>query len=382
MSGADIAIIGGGPAGSAAAAWAAEAGARVILLERTAGPHDKVCGEFVSVEAVGLLRGLGLDLEGLGAVPIDRVRLVGGGRAAQSPLPFPAMSLSRRVLDEAMLELAASRGTELRRGVAARGVEVAPDGVRILLSDGGEVTARTLFLATGKHELRGMARGPGIQTGMIGLKMHLALDPAQAADLAGATELLLFPGGYAGLQPVDGNRANLCLLVRRERYQRLDRCWPRLMAELAAGSPLWRARMAGARELWQRPLSIYGVPYGHVAPEEVGPVYRLGDQMAVIPSFAGDGIAIALRSARLAVDAWAEAQGTGGDGAANYHLAAARRFAGVRLAARAARAMEGPHLQRAVLAAASRLPRLLSWAAARTRLAHDANHSGRDRAAL
>ena len=71
-------VAGGGLAGAAAAARLAMAGRRVLLLERTRGPHDKVCGEFLSGEAAAELTALGLPPAGLGAAPIAAVRLVAG----------------------------------------------------------------------------------------------------------------------------------------------------------------------------------------------------------------------------------------------------------------------------------------------------------------
>src|SRR3546814_13550995 len=76
------------------------------------------------------------------------------------------------------------------------------------------------------------------------------------------------------------------------------------MEPLASDSPVGRVWRAGARPRWERPLAICGLPYGHVGRPEGGPIFRLGDQMAVMPSFAGDGIDMALRSARLAADSF------------------------------------------------------------------------------
>ena len=70
-------VVGGGIAGAALAIPLAEAGWRVTLVEREAGPHDKVCGEFLSREARLYLRALGIDPATLGAVPIQRVRVAG-----------------------------------------------------------------------------------------------------------------------------------------------------------------------------------------------------------------------------------------------------------------------------------------------------------------
>src|ERR1700721_493934 len=109
-------IIGGGPAGAAAAALIAAAGRPVTLLERNAGPTDKLCGDFLSGGAVAALHRLGLDPLSLGAMPLRTVRLVHRRTMAETALPFPALGLSRRRLDEALLSLAAQRGAQVLRG--------------------------------------------------------------------------------------------------------------------------------------------------------------------------------------------------------------------------------------------------------------------------
>src|SRR3546814_5421902 len=119
----------------------------------------------------------------------------------------------------------------MMRGRSVRTIAVAPAGVSVALSDGTALTADALFLATGKHELRGHARPRGTRDRFIGLKMHLDLPLAAARGLAGTVSLLMFDGGYAGLQPVGPAEANLCLLVTDGLYKALDRSWPRLRSE-------------------------------------------------------------------------------------------------------------------------------------------------------
>src|SRR5262249_6918352 len=108
-------VSGGGVAGAAAAAHLAQAGLDVMLVERRDGPHHKVCGEFVSGEAALYLDDLGVDLAALGAVRMRAVRLCAGRQVATAPLPFPAVSLSRRALDEALLRAALAAGPDVRR---------------------------------------------------------------------------------------------------------------------------------------------------------------------------------------------------------------------------------------------------------------------------
>ncbi|MGC2323879.1 MAG: FAD-dependent oxidoreductase, partial [Terriglobales bacterium] len=100
----DLAIIGGGPAGAAAAITAARRGARVLLIERGRFPRHKVCGEFISPEGVGLLAGLGLD-DLVGRAPrITHARIfaLAEASAAEAALSPPAASISRYELDHAL----------------------------------------------------------------------------------------------------------------------------------------------------------------------------------------------------------------------------------------------------------------------------------------
>lgn len=300
-----VLIAGGGVAGAAAACLL---GPAATLVEREAGAHDKICGEFLSVEAAGYLRRLGVDPVALGAVPVDRVRLVHGERVAEAALPFAALGLSRRVLDAALLARAEALGATVVRGYSVR----LDDGVPVVAGL-GRYSGHTLFLATGKHDLRGarreLARAP---EDLVGLKMYLRLAPAQATALAGAVEVILFAGGYGGLQAVEGGGVNLCLLIERPMFAACGESWAGVQTMLEAESGHLRGRLTGAVALLERPLAIFRVPYGFVHRGAEDGVFRLGDQMAVIPSFSGDGVSMALHSAFRAVGGLSE-------GAAGYH---------------------------------------------------------------
>lgn len=292
----DAVVIGGGLAGAAAAIHLARAGRTVVLLEREAGPHDKVCGEFLSFEAVDSLRALGVDPLDFGAAPIDALSVCVGRRRSDTPLPFTALSLSRRVLDEALLERAVTAGAQVRRGVKATSVASAGQGWLVQTND-GDVAAADVFLATGKHDLRGHKRPAGRQNDVIGFKLHLRL----ARPLECRVGLHLFDGGYAGLEPIEDGRANLCLVVRKRGLAAVGGDWDALLATIREQCPELDARLAGAEPEQPRPLAIAAIPYGYVRRRSDG-LWRLGDQAAVIPSFAGEGMAIALRSAKLAAD--------------------------------------------------------------------------------
>ncbi|WP_200840786.1 NAD(P)/FAD-dependent oxidoreductase [Geminicoccus flavidas] len=299
----DAVVVGGGPAGATLAQALAAAGRDVVLVEREAGPHDKVCGEFLSQEAIHYLRLSGLEPGRLGAVPIAEVDVSAGGKRVTCPLPFTAYSLSRRRMDEALIELARGAGSRILRGRSVQGLERCGGFWTARLDDGDTIRAQDAFVATGKHDLRGWKRPPGSQNDLIGLKLHLRLAAGQAAELAGKVELFLFPGGYAGLEPIEAGKVNLCLLIRKDTFRRIGQKWPALLDLIQVFDPHFARRMEGAVPLRDRPLAIANIPYGLVERREDG-CWRLGDQAAVIPSFAGEGMSIALHSAALAANCY------------------------------------------------------------------------------
>jgi hypothetical protein len=340
-------IIGGGLAGGGVAARLAHLGHPALVLEREVGAHDKICGEFLSVEAGQHLAALGLDVARLGGARIDSMRLHVGRRVAEARLPFVATGVTRRALDAALLDHAAALGADVQRGVTVRGLAQGRAETTL-----GSVGGGALVLATGKHELRGVARDPsGTIDDLIGFKMFFKATPKLRAALTGAVTVTAYDGGYAGLQCVENDRLNLCLLVERGRFKALGGRWEVLFAALVREPGL--RLLADAEALLARPLTIAGVPYGYlfrnstpqgrenagkmpgsdrewrddgavradcggssggfvgknVAPAPADLLWRVGDQAAVIPSFCGDGMAMALHGARLAADRLAAGAG-------------------------------------------------------------------------
>lgn len=300
----EVLVLGGGVAGAAAAIELARAGRRVAVLEKTAQAHDKVCGEFLSAEAMDDLRGLGVAAEELGAVALTRVRLAGGLGVREARLPFAASSLTRRRLDEAMLRRAAEAGALVLRGYTVESLVRRAGGWSVELAGPSRryaLEAPDVVMATGKHDLRGLPRPLGAQSDLVAFKMYFRLAPEQAAAIQSAVELVLFREGYAGLQPVEAGTANLCCVVRKSRLRELDGGWEALLASMLCDSAHLRGRLEGAEPLLARALAVGSIPYGFVRREALSEgLWAVGDQAAVIPSFTGDGMSLALHSGRLA----------------------------------------------------------------------------------
>jgi 2-polyprenyl-6-methoxyphenol hydroxylase-like FAD-dependent oxidoreductase len=355
-------VIGGGPAGAATACGLAAAFREVVLIERSDAPHHKVCGEFLSVETQMQLRALGVDAEALGAVVIDKVAVYSPTRSVTTALPFRALSLSRYRLDDALLRRAEACGARIERGVGVR--NVAPDGEGWLVrcDNDEEMHCRHLVFATGKLGLRGI--DDTRDGSRVGLKMHLRLTDAARDALAGRVELYFLDRSYAGLELIEDGIANLCLLMPCDLVARHGPGWAAIQSHLTQALPSLAARLAGAQPLWDKPLAVVCPAAWHLHREEGPAVYRVGDRLAHIPPFTGDGLAIALASARLAAEHIGDGRPPG------YYLAAARKLTGnpIRLAGLLSGLASTGAGRTALLGVASLAPGLLEGIVRRTRL--------------
>ncbi len=352
-------ILGAGPAGCAAAIVLARAGAQPLLLDRSAEPGDALCGGFLSWRSAEQLAALGVAPEALGAHQVTTLRVFAGLRFASADLPAPAWGLSRHGLD-----------TALRHKALAAGAELALDTIRevrgLVAHGSRDWQGDALLLATGKHDVRGQPRPRTARDPALGLRLRVTPSPSLRRELAGMIELHLFDGGYAGIVLQENGTANLCLALKKSRLARAGGNPRALLENLARQHPHFAARLEPG---WQsaRIETIGSIPYGWIARTTAPGLFRLGDQAAVIPSLAGEGMGIAMASGALAAQHWLD----GGAGAAPAFQRQLARAARPPLAVAAtARAMaESPLLQPLVLAGLTHVPALAGLVMQATRIA-------------
>ncbi|QZH74436.1 MAG: FAD-dependent monooxygenase [Erythrobacter sp.] len=353
-------ILGAGPAGCAAAIVLANNGAQPLLLDRDEAVGDPLCGGFLSWRTLEQLQALGIDALKLGAHRVSHLRLFDGERDVVLPLPHAAVGLSRHALDTALREVALARGAMIafdRIGGLTNGV--AQGQSQKWRSD-------SIFLATGKHDLRGHSRPRHAKDTTLGLRLRLPASPERTALLGGAIELHLFKGGYAGIVLQDGGSANVCLALRKSALARSGSSPEALFGWLAAQSPALAARL---EDDWRtiRSDTIGAVPYGWIGSETTTGLFRLGDQAAVIPSLAGEGISIALASGSMAARYWLEG---GASAAPKYQRAfAIKARKPIRLASLAWHLAETRLGARAALALARIAPAVVAQFAEMARIA-------------
>ncbi|MEO5935978.1 MAG: FAD-dependent oxidoreductase [Terriglobales bacterium] len=284
----DIAVIGGGPAGTAAAITAARGGRRVLLLDRDTFPRAKVCGEFVSAESLALLgRLLGEGhplLTETAAIAAGRLFL--GGSITHTHIEPSARSIPRYALDYALGQAAAAAGVSVHPGEAV--AEVRGDRPFTVVTASGEYEARALINASGRWS--GVLRALQAPTGpkWIGIKAHYA-----AESHARTVDLYFFKRGYCGVQPVSEGVLNVCAMVRSDVATSLE--------EVMERHPALQMRSFEWRPVTE---TVVTAPLLHEPPTPLtGQVLNVGDAAGFIDPFLGDGISLALQTGARAARA-------------------------------------------------------------------------------
>lgn len=285
----DLIVIGGGPAGASAAITAAREGWSALLLERGRVPRHKVCGEFVSAEALDLLRWL-IESDGdaitHNAVRLTETRLFLDGRVLRVPIHPPSASIARHDLDLALWNAATAVGVTTLSEVTVQ--EVTPEEPFRVATTAGQFAARAVINASGRWSNLNRPAGAANGARWLGLKAHCRGESEPSVDL------YFFEGGYCGVQPVrdaGGNPAiNVCALVRPDTADNLKdllRCHPTL--ELRGRQ--WEEVFPAMR--------TFPVAFRQPTPVS-GSILNAGDAANFVDPFVGDGIAIALWGGHLA----------------------------------------------------------------------------------
>ena len=155
LSATDVLVIGGGPAGLAAAIAARQQGFRVLLADGAKPPIDKACGEALMPDAMAALKRLGVVLPAGELYPLRGVRFLSSGLSAEAFFPSDCggVSVRRTALHGVMVERAAALGVNLLwrsvvTGISSEGVRVGDCSIRaswIIGADGANSRVRRLL---------------------------------------------------------------------------------------------------------------------------------------------------------------------------------------------------------------------------------------------
>jgi geranylgeranyl reductase family protein len=324
----DVAIVGGGPAGAAAAWQAVQSGARVVVLDKAEFPRDKPCGDGLTARAVSLIQKMGLANEVDTFHRVNRATIFSPNRLELSFPSRPGMPnhghcAARRELDPLLLKNAQSAGAEVRQSTEVSGPIIDDDGrvTGLTLNSGERVFADAVIAADGAYSP--VKRGLGLTSRYNGYSAIAIRTEMQAnrpdSDSLDIHMKLAFQGdqlpGYGWVFPMGGGRLNIGLgyVNSYKRWQQIN--VTQLLREfLETLPPEWELpsidelREAKAVQAWRLPMGFTAWP-----PWRPGVLFA-GDALGAARPASGAGISKALQSGLAAGECAVAALTNGGPG--------------------------------------------------------------------
>lgn len=310
-------IAGGGLAGLTSSIILARAGYKVLLLEKNQYPRHKVCGEYISNEIRPLLLALGLYPEDLNPVSISRFQISGVGMdAVETSLSMGGFGISRYALDQFLYNKALEAGVEVKTNTSVTSIEFLETHFEVQ-SFQHKYTAKLVIGAHGKRSSidKNLQRSFISNTSdFIGVKQHYNAE--YPSDLV---SLHNFEGGYAGLSMVENRTINMCLLTRKEEFNRYKNLQDFINYHLTQNKNL-KVFLDHAKPVFDKPLVISQVNFDHKSVVE-DHVLMCGDSAGLIHPLCGNGMAMAIHAAALcsvSVDSFLQAKISRGEMESQY----------------------------------------------------------------
>ena len=273
----DVLVVGGGPAGSTTAIRLADAGARVLLVDKATFPRDKPCGGGLTTRA---LAHCPVDPSPVVEEHVDLVELRfrfddSVVRHARSPV---ISMTQRRRLDAFLLDAARERGVEVREGTTVDPVTAPADYV--VGADGANGTTAKAF-GLGGGIVHGVAFEGNVPYGVVDRDRYARRAVVELADI---------PGGYGWVFPKGDHVMSASVRGRTK---------ARASASISRGSARRTISTRRARESARPP---FAAPPGRdpVAGERA---LLVGDAAGLIDPVSGDGMYECFVSSRLAAEA-------------------------------------------------------------------------------
>lgn len=314
----EVAVVGAGPAGSAAAFFLAQSGVDVLLIDRAEFPRDKTCGDALTPRALGVLRRMGvLEQVAASGFKIHNIDVnFPDGTLVESPIP-PSGDLPpylivvpRHHLDDLLRQWAVAAGA--RCMVSAEVTSVLRDGgqvrgVRATTPDGPmDVYARSTIMATGAAT--GLLQNADLLQAppQFGLAARTYFEGMRGLSDTIEFHLETIPlPGYAWVFPVSPSVANVGVGYFGRRGRAL-RSSPRKVLEDFLAHPRLADRLVGARQM--SPVKGYPMRFDFpTARVAYAGLVLIGEAAGLVNPLTGEGIDAALESAETGATVLSEA---------------------------------------------------------------------------
>ena len=293
-----VAIIGGGLAGLVSAHLLAKGGFEVVLFEKKTFPFHRVCGEYLSREALGFLQRETLLPTGLDwPVQSSFEYSDTSGKSASIALDLGGIGISRYVLDDWMALRAKQSGAQILEGIQVEEVVFHPkeDLFQLRLSDGKEHFAKNVLGAFGKRsKLDKALNRPFIsrRSPYLGVKYHIRTD-FDSSKVA----LHNFEGGYCGINAIEEGKFNLCYLGLSD-HSKQHGSIEAMERNILWKNPQLKRIWSESEFLFEKPEVISEISFEPKSPVE-NHLLMIGDSAGLITPLCGNGMAMAIRSGMM-----------------------------------------------------------------------------------
>lgn len=305
-------VVGAGPSGSSAAAWAARGGREVLLIDSHDFPRDKPCGDGLTPRAVAELQCLGLGDWLDGHIRHHGLRMAGFGSTVEVPWPgpsFPSWSsaVPRLELDDRIRRTAADAGATMLLGCKAVDIECDSAGrvSAVILTDGRRVGCRWLIVADGARSTLGRVLGrKWHQQTVYGVaaRGYLASPRASEPWIFSDLELRSTDGavlpGYGWVFPLGNGEVNIGVGALATAKRPADIALRPLITHYAQ-------LKAAEWDFTGPPRAVASalLPMGGAVSGVAGPNWMLvGDAAACVNPLNGEGIDYGLETGRMAAE--------------------------------------------------------------------------------
>ena len=300
----EILVIGGGPAGCAAAIELVRSGRNVTIIDKANFPRDKCCGDGLTTDALRILESMGLKpstVENWNEI-MNVVIHSPNGNTIELPLPHGrgqyAAIVPRIELDERLLDLARDAGASIQTPVRFESLRELDQHVEVMTSNDRKILARYVIAADGMWSAVRKNLGVGINNyrgDWHAFRQYFSQTGPEAQHLRVWFEPDLLPG-YMWLFPLPGQRANIGFGVLRGSHYEigdLGKLWNNLLERPHIRDVIGHnAIPEGNRKAWPIPSRLM-----ELLPSK-GRIHFVGDAIGAADPMTGEGIAQALRTGR------------------------------------------------------------------------------------
>lgn len=301
----DIAITGGGLAGLAASIQLAGLGYSVILLEKEKYPFHKVCGEYISMESWDFLKQLGLPLNEMKLPFINTLQLTApGGRSFTTPLPLGGFGISRFRLDKNLADIAIKKGVKLLEETRVN--DISFNGNFQLRYSSRSLpenllSSKVCCTAHGKRSNLDIKWKRKFLTGTdkrisnyVAVKYHIRTNwPDHTIGLHN------FRNGYCGISKIEEDKYCLCYMTTADNLRQCGNRVEALEETILYRNPHLKKIFTSSEFLADFPVTISQISFSGKTQVEDHQL-MLGDAAGMITPLCGNGMSMALHSAKLA----------------------------------------------------------------------------------